>query len=271
MLQKMLGLLIATVSTYTIVKKTNEYFIFKPITLSIAEYTEILNFYPNKIIVENYNGVDYILYNYYKKPSWNDTIILYSHGNYGNISNVLTSESLKILSKYGSILIYDYTGYGINPGTPTEDKMYNDGINAWNYIVNYKNIKSTNVILYGFSLGTAITTNILKNNVNPKITILESPFINIKELTRGNVPSFMKHIVIYNFNNEENIKTIIENNKNTKIKILHSLDDELVPAFHSLYLMEKYSCELTTISGTHNEPNYGDSLDKILMESILFN
>ncbi|KKL46970.1 hypothetical protein LCGC14_2340260, partial [marine sediment metagenome] len=61
-------------------------------------------------------------------------VILFCHGNGGNISHRM--ESIAIFCKLGySVLIFDYRGYGKSEGKPTEAGTYDDARAAWDYLV----------------------------------------------------------------------------------------------------------------------------------------
>ena len=59
--------------------------------------------------------------------------ILFMHGNAGNISHRL--ETIQIYHKLGfNIFLFDYRGYGISNGKPSEKGTYLDAIAAWDYL-----------------------------------------------------------------------------------------------------------------------------------------
>ena len=64
-------------------------------------------------------------------------VVLFCHGNAGNISHRL--DSIRIFHDLGlSVLIFDYRGYGKSEGSPTEEGTYLDAESAWEYLVNVK-------------------------------------------------------------------------------------------------------------------------------------
>jgi fermentation-respiration switch protein FrsA (DUF1100 family) len=83
------------------------------------------------------------LTNSLRKPSWDDIIFLYSHGNGGWIGNPINYGTIKSLSKYGSIFVYDYRGFGLSEGTPSEDGLYTDITTAWNFLINKKHVSKS--------------------------------------------------------------------------------------------------------------------------------
>jgi fermentation-respiration switch protein FrsA (DUF1100 family) len=112
----------------------------------------------------------------------NAPLILFCHGNAGNISHRL--ENVKLLADRGlKVLIYDYRGYGKSTGRPSERGIYRDGLAAYDFLISQKNISADKIILFGRSLGAAVAIEIaLKRKV--RSLILESAFTSTKEMAR---------------------------------------------------------------------------------------
>lgn len=109
-----------------------------------------------------------------------DTIILYCHGNKWHID--FYWQRTKLLAhvngknKYG-VLILDYRGYGLSEGKASEQGMYADVDAAMKWL-KLKGCQNQNLIMYGFSLGTAPTCELTSKprTLEPSKIILEAPF-----------------------------------------------------------------------------------------------
>ena len=107
-----------------------------------------------------------------------DKIILFFHGNAGNISFRL--NYIQKLYEIGfSLLFYDYPGFGLSEGIPNEESCVNTGRLFYNFLIEKKKYISNNIIFYGESIGGAISCN-LANVLNIKLLILQSTFTDIK-------------------------------------------------------------------------------------------
>jgi len=74
-------------------------------------------------------------------------VLLFCHGNAGNISHRL--ESISIFHNLGlSVLIFDYRGYGKSEGKTSEKGTYLDAESAWNYLVEVKQKSPDRIILF---------------------------------------------------------------------------------------------------------------------------
>jgi pimeloyl-ACP methyl ester carboxylesterase len=109
-----------------------------------------------------------------------DTVILYCHGNrdhmdfYWNRAKLLAHIGGK--HQYG-VLMFDYRGYGKSSGKPTEKGMYADVDACLNWLAE-KGISSSRLHIYGYSLGSAVATEVMHGNyiLKPSKLILEAPF-----------------------------------------------------------------------------------------------
>lgn len=268
--QIILIIFILVLLEYTI-RKFNNHMMFVPYHPTEFEYNSMLR---NKNIEHfHVDDVDCVLYNSHGNPSWSDKIILYVHGNGGWIGNVINSNSVKLLSKIGSILIFDYTGYSLDVNhEPSEEASYNDIRTVYNFLLNNKKMNPKNIIIFGHSLGCAISTKLvseLNEENKPKLLILESPFSNISDIAYdvviGSENIIIKNIVKpilnlftrFNYNNTENIKKI----KNVPILILFSKSDIMINYSHSLEIKKTNDkCILLEIYGNHNTPIYNENV-----------
>ena len=86
-------------------------------------------------------------------------VVLFSHGNGGNISYNL--PFVEILHRVGlSTFIYDYRGYGRSKGKPSEEGTYSDVAGAWRYLTESRKIPAGQILLYGQSLGGPIAAKL---------------------------------------------------------------------------------------------------------------
>ncbi|CAC5363899.1 ABHD12 [Mytilus coruscus] len=112
------------------------------------------------------------------------TVILYLHGTTGTRGGWHRVQLLKLLASLDfHVVAFDYRGYGDSKGHPTEDGVVEDGYFMYKWIK--ERSKDSTVILWGHSLGTAITTKLARllclKNEDPDGVVLESPFNNIRD------------------------------------------------------------------------------------------
>jgi len=178
-----------------------------------------------------------------------DRVVLFCHGNGGNISHRL--DTLKILNDMGlNVFIFDYRGYGRSEGNPSEKGTYMDTLAAWNYLVLKKGFKPDKIIIHGRSLGGAIASWLAVRN-RPGWLIVESAFTSIPEIGAKFYPFLpVKLLTRYNYNTRAQVRNI-----KCPILVIHSRDDNLIPFNHGQRIFEAASEPKTflEISGDHND------------------
>lgn len=109
-------------------------------------------------------------------------VILYLHGNGVNVgANV---EHAGRFNQLGfSVLLIDYRGYGRSEGNfPTEKQVYQDAEAAWQYLVQQRQIKPQDIMVYGHSLGGAIAVHLASHHSNMAGLIIESSFTSMRDM-----------------------------------------------------------------------------------------
>jgi hypothetical protein len=176
-------------------------------------------------------------------------VLLFCHGNAGNISHRL--ESINIFHNVGlSVLIFDYRGYGKSEGKPSEKGTYRDAEAAWNYLVEEKGKTPDRIILFGRSLGAAIAADIALKKI-PAGLILESCFLSVPEMGKKHYPWIPVRLLSkYDYATIDKIRSIT-----CPKLIIHSPDDEIVPFEHGKSLFEEavQPKDFLRIKGGHNE------------------
>lgn len=164
--------------------------------------------------------------------------ILMSHGNTGNIAG--RPNLISALLKTGAnLFIYDYRGYGRSEGTPTVSGVIDDGCAAFDYLVNEKQIPSSEIILYGESLGVAITCQISSRR-KAQGMILQSGFASLPRIGREHVP-LMKMYPASLFPQPLLDNISILKKEHPPLLIVHGHKDIVVPFMHGQDLFKAAS------------------------------
>jgi fermentation-respiration switch protein FrsA (DUF1100 family) len=112
--------------------------------------------------------------------------VLVFNGNAGNrayradLAARLAAESL-------SVLLFDYRGYGGNPGLPTEEGLALDARAARRYVLSRSDVDARRLVYFGESLGTAVAVRLAVEHP-PQAVILRSPFTSFVDVGRFHYP-----------------------------------------------------------------------------------
>ena len=180
-----------------------------------------------------------------------DKVILFFHGNAGNISYRL-SYIEKFYETGFSLLFFDYPGFGNSDGIPNESICIESGKEFYKYLIDKKSFTNHSIIFYGESIGGSIASS-LANICNIKYLIVQSTFSDIKEIVKKIVNL---NVIFSNigFETLESIKLRQKMNKlskKMKTLVIHSNDDELIDISHGEEL-SKYSDSYYVCKGSHS-------------------
>jgi uncharacterized protein len=192
------------------------------------------------------------LHGWWMRHSSPKACVLYFHGNGGNLS--IWAPILAVIVRRGyTVLAFDYRGYGLSTGRPTEQGLYRDVEAA---IVEFRSRESPTPaprLYWGRSLGTAMAAYAATIDA-PDALILESGFPSARSLLRGSpVMSVLSLFSTYRFPTA----AFLERRPTpTPVLILHGDADRIVPIDQGRQLFERLSepKQFVTIKGgDHND------------------
>jgi alpha-beta hydrolase superfamily lysophospholipase len=178
----------------------------------------------------------------------------------GNGFVMVTSYHLikAIIAQQVNLFVFDYRGYGKNPGTPSVAGLKADGLAAYDFLLREKKIPPEKLILHGHSLGTFIATFVAVQKDIAGI-VLECPITDAKDLTGRLVPWFLKPFVKFDIE-----ATLLENSNVERIAqiskpllILAGKNDQITPPVMAEKLFQHAKSKDKTLqiiaTGGHND------------------
>lgn len=115
--------------------------------------------------------------------------ILMFHGNAGNIGHRVPIAKILEENAGCNVFMAEYRGYGLATGVPNEQGLMIDAQAAFDYVRQHKELKDTKIIVYGQSLGGAVSIQLVAKNQESVIgLILENTFTSIKEMIPSAFP-----------------------------------------------------------------------------------
>ena len=176
-------------------------------------------------------------------------VLLFFHGNAGNISHRL--DSIRQFQDLGlSVLIIDYRGYGQSEGRTTERGIYRDADAAWRYLIEDRGIVASDILIFGRSLGASVAARLAAQH-QPLALIVESSFTSVPDIAQDLYPwlparwlSRLSHAT------REYVRDV-----QCPILVVHSRDDEIIPFRHgeAIFASANEPRTLLAIRGTHND------------------
>lgn len=188
-------------------------------------------------------------------------VILYFHGNKGNLVRWgKIAENLATTYQY-DVLVMDYRTYGKSTGKRSEAHFYADALVCYDYVASH--YPDSNIVVFGRSLGSGIASWVATQK-KVKSLILETPYYSLESLIQSFVPILpVRYFLDYHFDNHKNLQNVT-----CPVLLFHGTADKLIAYKWALQLyqsVEDKNVIFTTITnGTHHNLNTFPAYHKAL-------
>jgi hypothetical protein len=119
-------------------------------------------------------------------PGGAGATVLVFNGNGGN--RAARAPLAAALARSGmSVLLFDYRGYGGNPGNPTEPGLAADARAARGHLLSRPDVRPGSIVYFGESLGAAVALGLAVEH-RPAALVLRSPFTSLADVGRLHYP-----------------------------------------------------------------------------------
>ena len=157
-----------------------------------------------------------------------------------------------------NVLTFDYRGFGENRGSPTEEGVYADAASAYAYLTQQRRVPSTQVILAGRSLGSAVAVE-LATHVDAAGVLIFSAIDSVPRTAARLFPyvpaAFLTH---YRFDSRTRLPAL-----RIPIVMIHAVDDELVPvsAARDMFREIRAPKKFVATYGGHRDSGFTTSMN----------
>jgi uncharacterized protein len=176
--------------------------------------------------------------------------VLVCNGNGGNRS--LRAPLAAALARMGlHVLLFDYRGYGGNPGHPTEEGLAADARAALDHLVGRPEVDPARVVYFGESLGAAVALRLAVERP-PAALVLRSPFASLAEVGRLHYPLVPVSLLL----RDRYDSAALAGRLAAPLLVLAGGRDRIVPASHSrrLFAAAPQPKRLAVLDGAdHND------------------
>lgn len=123
------------------------------------------------------------------QPRAGQPVILYLHGNAGNLASRAGRFQRMIARGYG-VIAPAYRGSSGSTGTPSEAAITGDMLSLYGALDAFvPGLEPGHVVIYGESLGTGVALKtVAASGVQPAAVVLEAPFTSLPDVVRASVP-----------------------------------------------------------------------------------
>lgn len=146
------------------------------------------------------------------------------HGNAGDVANFFVYQKFFAamgISSYG----FDYRGYGLSSGWPSESGFYSDARAMLDYIKRREGITPERLIIVGVSIGSG-PASYGATLTHPRILLLFSPFVSLPRAIEASSPfGFLSPLSFYTFPVAQNVQKLAD----TCLIVAHGATDKIIP------------------------------------------
>ena len=158
-------------------------------------------------------------------PGGDSGTLMLLHGNAGNISGRLR-RLVDLQTRLDmNVFIFDYRGYGLSEGRPSEKGTYLDAEAALDYLGTRGDVDHNRIVLFGHSLGTAIAVETaVRRDVHA--VLLEAPFTSVGAMASHGYPFIpgIGRILRTKYNSLSKIRDI-----GAPLMVVHGDSDATIP------------------------------------------
>ncbi|KAG8883915.1 hypothetical protein FRB97_005589 [Tulasnella sp. 331] len=174
----------------------------------------------------------------HSKMSRSQPTVLIFHANAGNMGHRLPLARLFYERMRCNVFMLSYRGYGLSEGRPSESGIRMDAQAALDFVRSHPLLKSTKLIIFGQSIGGAVTIDLAGRNPDAVHgVIVENTFLSIPEL----IPSVMPYLSSVSFLCHQHWRSstsVLKIPRTTPMLMISGLKDEVVPPPHMKRLWE---------------------------------
>ncbi|MGH9310297.1 MAG: alpha/beta hydrolase [Vicinamibacterales bacterium] len=175
--------------------------------------------------------------------------VVYLHGSPSTIASGVNIAHYAMLRDLGlNVIAPEYRGFAGLEGSPTEAGLSADAAAAYEYLRRERQASSANVVLYGWSLGSAVAID-LATKVPIGAIVLEGAPASIVEMTQRRYPFFPVRLLMRNrFESIAKVGRIP-----SPMLFLHSAEDAVVPIDEGrrLFAAAGHEKEFVEVRGGH--------------------
>ncbi|MFC1595889.1 alpha/beta hydrolase [Candidatus Margulisiibacteriota bacterium] len=193
-------------------------------------------------------------------------VILFFHGNGSNMSFLVPVMEYFYGFPVDTFFV-DYRGYGRSEGKPSEKKLYQDARLVYQYLVEQKNYRPKDIVLWGWSLGASVAIDLAVDH-EASALVVHSGITSARDMSARLFTPVLQPLIWLRskFNNTAKLKQV----KCPQL-FIHSKADQVVPYEMGVKNYQAANEPKDFISlerNTHEEFEFNEAEDKKIREFV---
>lgn len=199
------------------------FFAFRPVRVSSYE-PEKAQIDRRDVFFKSKNGATLHAW-YFRAPKAQYTVLLH-HGQGANLSTFLETAHA-LVAAGANVLLYDYQGFGLSQGQPTNEIVCADAEAAYQYLLDTNLAKPQDIVECGLSLGTGIACRLAEQRTCAGL-ILVSPYKSLMKVAQFHLP-FLRLYPSFTYPQPDLGVGSLFAKKTVPLLMMHAINDQLLP------------------------------------------
>uniref|UniRef100_A0A1B6DNQ5 Serine aminopeptidase S33 domain-containing protein n=1 Tax=Clastoptera arizonana TaxID=38151 RepID=A0A1B6DNQ5_9HEMI len=155
--------------------------------------------------------------------------LFYSHENASDLGNAFKTLGFLGIRLGCNVFSYDYSGYGMSTGVPSEKNVYGDAEAAYDAMLDRYGLSDRDVVLYGRSIGSVPTVDLASKTAVAGV-VLESGLCSACRVIFKDPASCCDS----SFNTIDKVPKVT-----SPVLVIHGTEDEVIDFSHGLAIYER--------------------------------
>lgn len=166
-------------------------------------------------------------------PEHERLTVVYFHGSFGELTWRQRVARCWHEGLGADVLLFDYRGYGLSEGQPSEEGLYLDARAAYKWLTDVRNVDPKRIVLVGRSLGGAVALE-LALEARSRAVVLENTFTEMRDVAKEHCLGLPVGLLMRNhFPTLDRIRRLGQ-----PVFLFHGDNDRVIPVDHSRRLYE---------------------------------
>lgn len=196
------------------------------------------------------------------KESPSKGVILYLHGNKGNIRRCIRQAEGMTGNGY-DIFIPDYRGFGKSDGRiESETQLQADVQKVYDYLK--QRYPEDKIVLVGYSLGSGLASYLAARN-QPQKLVMVAPYLSLVDIKNRTAPFLPDFLLRFKMKNEAYLQQVT-----APITLFHGYGDEVIPfdSSEKLQAINPQNIKLVAMSSGHRGVLFKDAFREGMRELL---
>ncbi|KAK9773188.1 hypothetical protein SCAR479_10105 [Seiridium cardinale] len=190
-------------------------------------------------------------------------LVLHFHGSSGSVASSWRVDSYRALSSEASskihLLTFDYRGFGLSEGMPTEEGLIMDAESVFDWAVDVAGIPPERIVIFGHSMGSgvsiALTQKLMDRGIYTAGLVTVAGFVDMTTIARTyrfhgypvfrplqlvpGLVEFLTSKLSSTWRNADRLADIVGRSDRYHVEIVHAQDDAIVPCQNAVELFQR--------------------------------